>query len=233
MYQCLIVDDEELARRLIKKHLDQLGDFEIVASCESAIEASKVLKNNHIDLMFLDIEMPVLRGIDFYQNLNNKPKVIFTTAYRDYALDGFELEAIDYLLKPITFARFFKAIEKFLSQLQDKPSIQKTAIASKREDFIFIRKNRKQIKVLLDDILYIESVKDYINIHLKDKSHLTKSSISGFEEELDNRFVRIHRSFIVNKDKITAYTKYDVEIDEIEIPIGESYKSLVQQSLSS
>ena len=113
--KCLIVDDEELARELIESHLSQLDDFEAVASCASAIEASNVLKNNHIDLMFLDIEMPVLKGTDFYKNLLNKPKVIFTTAYRDYAVDGFDLDAVDYLLKPIVFSRFFQAIERFLA----------------------------------------------------------------------------------------------------------------------
>lgn len=114
MYKCVIVDDEELARNLIQNHLNQLDDFEIVAICESAIEASKVLQQQQVDLLFLDIELPVLRGTDFFKNLINKPKVIFTTAYRDYALDGFDLNAVDYLLKPITFGRFFKAIEKFL-----------------------------------------------------------------------------------------------------------------------
>ena len=111
-YKCLVVDDEELARRLMSNHLSQLDNFELVASCESAIAASKILKENHIDLLFLDIEMPVLKGVDFFKNLQNKPRVIFTTAYRNYAVEGFELDAVDYLLKPITFARFFKSIEK-------------------------------------------------------------------------------------------------------------------------
>lgn len=230
-YKCIIVDDEELARNLIKNHLNQLNDFEIVAICKSAIEASKVLQQQQIDLLFLDIEMPVLRGTDFFKNLIHKPKVIFTTAYRDYALDGFELNAVDYLLKPITFGRFFKAIEKFL-ELQTPKQVQSVSIENPvKTDFIFIRKDRKQVKVFFDDILYIESVKDYIKINLKGESHLIKHSIRSFLELLDERFSRTHRSYIVNKDKITAYTKQDIEIGRIEIPIGESYKSIIQKKL--
>lgn len=231
MYRCVIIDDEELARNLIKNHLSQLDDFEIVAICESTIEASKILQQQQVDLLFLDIEMPVLKGTDFFKNLIHKPKVIFTTAYRDYALDGFELNAVDYLLKPITFGRFFKAIEKFL-ELQATKQVQSVSIEnSVKTDFIFIRKDRKQVKVFFDDILYIESVKDYIKINLRDESHLIKHSIASFLELLDERFLRTHRSYIVNKDKITAYTKQDIEIGKIEIPIGESYKSEIQKKL--
>ncbi|PKV51303.1 LytTR family two component transcriptional regulator [Aquimarina sp. MAR_2010_214] len=226
MYRCLIVDDEELARELIETHLKQLDDFELVASCNSAIEASKVLQQQSIDLLFLDIEMPVLNGTDFFKNLIVKPHVIFTTAYRDYALDGFELNAVDYLLKPITFSRFFMATEKFVT-LQNTRSISTEVEknnTTQKDDFIFIREDRKQVKVFYDDILYIESVKDYIKIHLSHKTRLIKYSLTAFEDRLDERFIRTHRSYIVNRDKITAYTKQDIEIDAIEIPIGENYK---------
>jgi len=231
MYKCLIVDDEELARNLIKNHLNQLDDFEIVASCESAIEASKILQQQSVDLVFLDIEMPVLQGTDFSKTLVNKTKVIFTTAYRDYALDGFEVNAVDYLLKPITFGRFFKAIEKFLAIEQHTPLSQKESNHTTNDDFIFIRADRKNVKVYFEDILYVKSEKDYISIHLKDKNHLVKHSITAFEDNLDHRFIRTHRSYIVNTDKITAYTKYDIEIDTIEIPIGESYKDKLIEKL--
>lgn len=233
MYKCVIIDDEELARNLIKNHLSQLNDFEIVAICESAIEASKVLQQQQVDLLFLDIEMPVLRGTDFFKNLIHKPKVIFTTAYRDYALDGFELNAVDYLLKPITFSRFFKAVEKFLELQPKNQTPQITIENSVKNDSIFIRKDRKQVKVFFDDILYIESVKDYIKIHFSHGNHMIKHSITSFYEQLDNRFLRIHRSYIINKDKITAYTKCDVEIGEIEIPIGESYRAKINYNLSN
>ncbi|MDP2541721.1 DNA-binding response regulator [Tenacibaculum discolor] len=225
-YKCLIVDDEKLARGLIKTHLSQLDDFELIASCSSAIEASNILQKETIDLLFLDIEMPVLKGTDFFKNLVHKPKVIFTTAYRDYAVEGFELNAVDYILKPITFQRFFSAIQKFkVSQKENivNPSIVSTS--KNNSSFIYIRKDRKQVKVHLDSILYIESLKDYIKIHLEKEKHITKSSISAFEEKLDQRFIRIHRSYIVNIDKITAYTKNDIEIGKIEIPIGENFRS--------
>lgn len=231
MYKCLIVDDEELARDLIANHLKQLSEFEVVALCGSAIEARRILQENEIDLIFLDIEMPVLKGTDFFKNLVNKPNVIFTTAHRNYAVEGFDLNAVDYLLKPITFERFFKATEKFLNQNQTKPirAIINSNSIKKLNDFIFIRKDRKQLKLNLDSILYIESLKDYIKIHLTNDKHTVKYSISSFLDLLDNRFLRIHRSYIVNVDKITAYTKHDIEIESIEIPIGESYRKTVNE----
>ncbi|WP_375562859.1 LytR/AlgR family response regulator transcription factor [Bernardetia sp. OM2101] len=239
MYKCLIIDDEELARNLIKNHLSKLDDFEIIASCQSAIEASKVMNEEQIDLLFLDIEMPVLNGMEFYKNLISKPKVIFTTAHRDYAIDGFELNALDYLLKPISFGRFFKAIEKFLLIQSNNTSVSSTIQSNleseqkiKRE-YIFVNEYRKKVKILFDDILYIESLKNYIKIETSIKTHIIKQGISSFEKLLDNRFLRIHRSYIINITKITAYTKQDVEIDKIEIPIGENYKMKVEKVLSS
>ncbi len=222
MYKCIIVDDEELARELIQTHLSQLPGFELLASCESAIEASKILQKQSVDLLFLDIEMPVLKGTDFFKNMVNKPKVIFVTAYRDYALDGFELNAIDYLLKPITFGRFFNAIEKF--KASQHINAEHSAVLSPKTDHIFVTKDRKQVKVVFDNILYIESIKDYVTIHQTDTKITTKFSMSAFEKLLDQRFVRIHRSYIINRDKITAYTKQDVEIEQIELPIGNNYK---------
>ncbi len=227
-YACVVVDDEDLARRLIENHISQLENFKVIASCQSAIEASKILKNEKVDLLFLDIEMPVLTGTDFFANLIQKPKVIFTTAYRDYALDGFELNAVDYLLKPITFGRFFKAIEKFLEQQQPKIEIP-NEVNEVSNDYIFVRKDRKQVKVFFNDILYIESVKDYIRIVTPEENHLVKHGITSFEELLDSRFVRTHRSYIVNENKVTAYTKQDVEIGKIEIPISDSYREVIQE----
>jgi len=228
-YKCVIVDDEELARGLIKNHLSQLDDFELVASCASAIEASKILKVQKVDLLFLDIEMPVLKGTDFFKNLIDKPKVIFTTAYRDFAVEGFELNAIDYLLKPISFARFFKAIEFFLEHHQGSKILKEEHHSL--NNYVFVRKDRKQIKVLFDHILYVQSVKDYIKIVTQNGDHLVKQSLTSFLKNLDHRFMRTHRSYIVNRDKIIAFTKQDVEIGKMEIPIGAGYKSLVLESL--
>jgi two-component system LytT family response regulator len=217
MYKCIVVDDEELARRLMTRHLSELEDFELVASCESAIEALKIIKEESIDLMFLDIEMPLLKGTDFLKALSQKPKVIFTTAYREYALEGFELNVVDYLLKPINFTRFLKAIEKFLESTNK-------VIENSVSKYIYVQSNKKNIKIVLEDVLYIESLKEYVQIHFKNRKVIFKGGISAFEQKLDHHFVRVHRSYIVNINKITAYTKSDVEIERIEIPIGDSYK---------
>ena len=229
-YTCLIVDDEELARELIATHLAQLTEFEVVTTCASAIEARQVLQQRTIDLLFLDIEMPVMKGTDFFKNLLHKPKVVFTTAYRDYALDGFDLNAVDYLLKPITFERLFKATEKFLNQRQETPPVVAVKPEIKKQsDHIFIRKDRKQVKLFLDTILYVESMKDYITIHLPDDKYTVKYNITAFQGLLDHRFLRVHRSYVVNVDKVTAYTKHDVEVGDKEIPIGDHYRESVRQ----
>lgn len=221
-YKCIIVDDEPLARELIASHLANFDNFELVDSFENALKAYAFLESNTIDLMFLDIEMPLLKGNDFLKKLKNPPKVIFTTAYREYALEGYELNVIDYLLKPITFDRFFASIEKF-KQLQ----IPKTSENSTYEDHIFVSSGSKNIKIIFDHILYIESLKDYITIHLENgKSHHLKQNISAFEKVLDSNFVRIHRSYIIQAKKLTAYSKNEVEINAIEIPIGSSYKEV-------
>ncbi|MGX5172669.1 LytR/AlgR family response regulator transcription factor [Aliikangiella sp. IMCC44653] len=225
-YRCLIVDDEPLARQLLESHLSNLVEFEIVASCSSAIEAQQLLNQTEVDLMFLDIEMPVLKGTEFYQNLRNKPKVIFTTAYRDYAIEGFELEAVDYLLKPIVFSRFFKAIEKFKASQELMSKMTQPQEEEVEKQYLFVRENRKQVKLILSQIYYIQGLKDYLKIITTSGSHIVKSTLSGFEQQLPSQFLRIHRSFIINKDHVTAYNRHEVEIEQHEIPIGESYRTL-------
>lgn len=233
-YQCVIIDDEPLARELLEGYLEKIPDFKLIASCSSAIEASGLLNNNKVDLLFLDIEMPVLKGTDFFKNLVHKPEVVFTTAYRDYAVDGFELNALDYLLKPIFFERFFLAIQKFLKQKQPNSEGPFEHAKSSKTSYLFVNKSKKQIKVVFDDILYIESLKDYIKIHFKKGESLqVKESISSFEKRIDDRFIRLHRSYIVNSEKITAYTKNDVEIERLEIPIGNNYKDNMLPFLKS
>lgn len=225
-HRCIIVDDEELGRDLVAAHLQQLEDFEVVASCASAIEASRYLNQNEVDLIFLDIEMPVLKGTDFYKGLSKKPKVIFTTAYRDYAVDGFDLEAVDYLLKPITFARFFKAIERYLEMQKRPVTVFGTTgpKPTKDKDHIFIRVARKEVKLQLDDILYVKGLKDYLQIFTQEKTYTVKETITQMDERLGKGFLRVHRSYLVNMKSMTAFTKHDVEIGEIEIPIGETYR---------
>jgi len=230
-YQCLIVDDEKLARELIATHLEQLDQFELIASCSSAIEASQYLNQQTIDLMFLDIEMPVLNGTDFYKSLSYKPKVIFTTAYRDYALDGFDLNAVDYLLKPIVFSRFFKAIEKYLNTVEPK-AITSANSNQSENDYLFIRSERKNVKVNFSEIVYIQSLKDYIKIFTRKKNYVVKNTITAFSKKLPNNFIRTHRSYIINNEHITAMTKHDIELDDIEIPIGDKYRDIVDKILS-
>jgi two-component system LytT family response regulator len=221
-YKCIIIDDEPLARELVASHLAKFENFELVDSFENALKAYTFLETNTIDLLFLDIEMPLLKGNDFLKKLKNPPKVIFTTAYREYALEGYELNVIDYLLKPITFDRFFVSIEKF-KQLQ----VPKAPENSTKEDHVFVSSGSKNIKIIFDHILFIESLKDYITIHLENgNSHHLKQNISTFEKVLDSNFVRIHRSFIIHAKKLTAYTKHEVEINAVEIPIGSSYKKI-------
>ncbi|MFK7812403.1 MAG: LytR/AlgR family response regulator transcription factor [Maribacter sp.] len=233
-YRCVIIDDEPLARELLEGYLEKIPDFELVASCSSAIDASGILSKNKVELLFLDIEMPVLKGTDFFKNLVHKPEVIFTTAYRDYAIDGFELNALDYLLKPIFFERFFQAIQKFLKQVEKTEVSNSNDTTSNTGDYLFVNKAKKQIKVVFDTILYAESLKDYIKIHFQEEEPLTvKESISAFEKRLDNRFIRLHRSYIVNSEKISAFTKNDVEIGRMEIPIGNNYKDNLLPFLKS
>jgi two-component system LytT family response regulator len=219
-YKCIIIDDEPLARELVASHLAKFENFELVDSFENALKAYAFLETNTIDLLFLDIEMPLLKGNDFLKKLKSPPKVVFTTAYREYALEGYELNVIDYLLKPITFDRFFTSIEKF-KQLQSPKIVEKVSA----ENHIFVSSGNRNIKIVFDEILYIESLKDYITIHLEnEKSHHLKYNISAFEKLLNQDFVRIHRSYIIHAEKLTAYTKHEVEINAVEIPIGSSYK---------
>ncbi len=224
--KCLVVDDEPLAIRLIEKHIDKIEALEVVATCNNAMKAFEILNTQTIDLLFIDIKMPNMTGIEFLKNLKNPPKTILTTAYRDFAIDGFELGVVDYLLKPITFERFFKAVDKFLSEnIKTQVKVKETI----QDDFILVKSGIKNHKICTKDILYIESVKDYIKIVLIDNKSITsKYKISDIEVELNpNIFLRIHRSFIINSSKITAFTINDIDVNGIEVPVGASYKDNV------
>lgn len=230
LIRCLVVDDEPLAAGLIQKHIEQVPQLEWVASCWNALEAFDILKKEKIDLLFLDIQMPVLNGIEFIKSLHYKPGIILTTAYREYALEGYELDVIDYLLKPITFERFFRSVNKYMSREPQKVDISPQKLQeSPEEDFLYVNTNRKFVKVKFTEVLFIESLKDYIRIHLPDKSITTKEKISEFANILPDHFLRVHRSFIVNTRKVSAYSTHDIEIQEHEIPIGISYKQEVMK----
>lgn len=230
--RCLIVDDEPLAIELLKNHVTQLDTLEIAGACNNALKASEMLRTTHVDLLFLDIKMPQVSGIEFLKMLRQPPAVIFTTAYREYAMDGYELDVVDYLLKPITFDRFFKAVERYYSRKIPLAGsqVQPTSAA---EACIYIKIANKTHRLPVNEILYIESLKDYIAVHRTDGSSLSaKYKISDLEEELKGQpFLRIHRSFIVNLQKVSAYTMQDVEIGNIELPIGNSYREYVYKQL--
>jgi len=227
-YTCLIVDDEPLARELIEEHVSNIPELTVVGRCNNALEASSLLAKERVDLLFLDINMPVLKGIDFFRSLMVKPHVIFTTAHREYALEGFEVNALDYLLKPIVFDRFFLAIQKFFKAVEKngKMEMGNHFIAPKNTS-IFVNKGHKKVKVHLDEVVYVESFKDYIEIHTLSGDIRIKENIGVFEKKLGNTFIRIHRSYIVQTKYISGYTKMDIEIGEKELPIGSSYREKV------
>jgi Response regulator of the LytR/AlgR family len=230
MLNCIAVDDEKLVLDLLADNIQQVPFLNLVATCRNAMEAAEVLQTEQVDLIFLDIQLPGLSGLQFMQSLNNPPMVIFVTAYKDYAFEGFNLNAIDYLLKPVSFERFLKACNKAheLFKLQQKP-----APGSPR-DYFFVYVEYNLVKVNLPDILYIESMKDYVKIFVTSSSKpiITKASLKTMEEKLaGHRFVRIHKSYIVSVDKITAIKRDLVCIDKIELPLSESYKAAVEKMI--
>ena len=231
--KCVIIDDEPLATELIEDHIGQLDYLKVTGTFRNAVSALDFIKKNEVDLLFLDIQMPMLSGINFLKSAHIGPKVIITTAYREYALEGYELNVIDYLLKPITFNRFFKAVNKYLSLHAPQPQ-QKTKDAPRRpdNDFIYVKADKKNVKVLFSEILYLESIKDYVKIHTSEHTLIVKEKISSFESLLpEHLFLRVHRSYILNLEKITAYTNYNIEVMATEIPIGGLYKQQVLKTL--
>ncbi|HZH94767.1 MAG TPA: LytTR family DNA-binding domain-containing protein [Flavisolibacter sp.] len=222
IWKCLIVDDEPPAIKVLEKYVGLAEGLQLAGTCANAFTAMTFLKAAPVDLIFLDIQMPKLSGIGFLKTLQHPPKVIFTTAYKEFAIDAFDLDAVDYLLKPVSLERFLKAVNKLTSP---GASPVEKAVSSDQSGFLYFRSQRKMVKVFLDDILYIESVKDYIKIFRKeDKPLLVKGSITTLEAMLPvSFFVRIHRSFIVAVKHITAFTAQDVEIGDVEIPVGRLY----------
>jgi DNA-binding LytR/AlgR family response regulator len=233
MLSCLIVDDEPLAIEVIESHLEKIDNIRIAATCPNAIKAFEILQREKIDLLFLDIQMPKLTGLEFLKTIKNPPKVILTTAYRDYALDGYELDVVDYLLKPISFERFLKAIGKVYDMKEEPESVQESDELS-QDHSIFLKADKKMVKILLKDILYIESLKDYVRVKTPQKEIISYQKISYLEEILPHEmFIRIHRSFIVAIDKIEAFSSSSIELPGKNLPIGRLYKNQVQAKLSS
>ena len=231
---CLIVDDEPMAREILENHLSKIDSVHIVASCKNAVDAFNVIAAKKIDVIFLDINMPEISGLSFAKSINKKIKLIFTTAYREYAVDGFDLQAVDYLLKPISFDRLYQSINKYIDECipsdlrKDKENIEE------KSDFIFVRSDRKMIKVNFVEILYIESLGDYIKIILGAKNIVTRETISSIEAKLPKKmFLRTHRSFIVSIKHIVSFTNEYIEINKKSIPISRSYKTSVLNKLEN
>ncbi len=230
--KCIIVDDEPLAIKVIKNHLLNFDDIEIVAECSNAIEADKILREKNIDLIFLDIEMPKVSGFDFLKSLKKQTKIIIVTAYRNYALKGYEYDIVDYLLKPVSFDRFYKAIKKFYKQ-QKMSEVQVFGDVSKSGNpFAYFNEDKTIHKIYLDDILYIESFREYIKVHTSEKSIMTKLPISKIEEKLkDHEFIRIHKSFVISVSKVQSFNSRIININNNELPIGRTYKDMVMKTL--
>ena len=230
---CVIVDDEPVARNVLETFVAKIPNLELVKSCKNAMEAFEVANQQKIDIFFLDINMPDISGLSLAKSINQKAKIIFTTAYREYAVDGFNLQAVDYLLKPISFDRFLQSIHKYfegVSFIDSEIKIEKSVL---KNDFIFVRSDRKMIKINFDEIRYVESLSDYIKIHSADKTITTRETISNIETKLPAKnFLRIHRSYIVNLKKMNSYTNEFVEIGKNAIPISRTYKENVLKKLT-
>jgi len=227
---CLAVDDEPPALEVLRKYIALVQSLELAGVCMDAIEAVNFLREHPVDLLFLDIKMPELLGTDLVRTLKNPPKVIFTTAYRKYAVEGFELDAVDYLLKPVSFDRFLKAVNKVMhvSLNGSGPGNDK----KEADTSVYFRSDRRTVKVHLDDILYIESIKDYIKVVTIAQTIITKQSISSMEESLPKeKFIRIHRSFIVSLSKIESYTCDLIWVGRTELPVSRMYRHEVEQVL--
>ena len=223
-HKYLIVDDEPLARKLIASHASKVEGLELAGECGDAIQASNYLREHTVNLIFLDIQMPEVTGLQFISTLKNPPSIILTTAFREFAPEAFELDVVDYLLKPISFDRLLKAVNKFF----DRRTISSSAVVPSTEEkdlFIHLKADRKIHKISLMDILYIESLDDYVKVYLRDREIITRENISTLEKKLTPyHFVRIHRSFIVSTKSITSFSAEGVDIDKKFIPFGRAFK---------
>ena len=225
---CLVVDDEPPAREILKQHIAGVEALELAGACANAVEAISFLKDHPIDLIFLDIQMPQLLGTNFIRTLKSPPKVIFTTAFRKYALEGFELDAVDYLIKPISFERFLKGINKVMQlnfPVEHFSSPSQNNHKEPTNSFLYFRADRKMVKVFFNDILFIEALKDYIKIVTQTRTIITKYVLTTLAELLPaDEFLRIHKSYIVAIGKIESFNADGIQIAKHELPIGRLYK---------
>jgi len=222
--KCLLVDDEPLALDILESYIKKFPELELMGKCSNALEASEFLKNNTIDLMFLDIQMPEITGLEFARSLAHPPLIVFCTAYSDFAVEGFELDAIDYLLKPVSLDRFNKTIEraKEYINLKKNDSVEAPDLDN---DYIFIKSNQKQIKLSYDQIIYVEAFADYVKLYTNEKRYVTLQTMKNMEQKLPkDKFIRVHRSFIVGIKYITSFNSSELEIGAVKIPVGKNYK---------
>ena len=234
--KCLVIDDEPPARDILKKYISEVELLELAGECSNAVETLSFLQNNAVELLFLDIRMPHILGTSFLRTLKNPPKVIFITAFREYAVEGFDLNAVDFLLKPISFERFLQAVNKVMQlniHVSGNSNLLNETISDQSHPFLYFRADRKMVKVFLEDILFIESLKDYIKVVTTHKVIVSKQSISALEEMLPkDTFVRVHRSYIIAVNKIDTYNPDVIEIGKKEIPIGRLFRHDVSRILN-
>ena len=227
--KCIIVDDEPMARDVIRRYIQKIPTLKLLGEFGNAIDATLFLQGQAVDMIFLDIKMPQMSGTEFVRSLRNVPKIIFTTAHKEYAFEGFELDVVDYLLKPIRFDRFLKAVNKAFPQKQQDIETHGSVINEENKpatSFIYLRVDRKMIKVLLDHIFYIESDKDYVKVFTEKGFVITRQTIASVEAMLSqDQFIRIHRSYIVSLNKLNSFTAETVEIGNKELPIGKLYRN--------
>lgn len=228
-YTCIIIDDEPIAIKIIQEHLGKITNIECINTFTNALSAMEAINIEKPDLLFLDINMPGISGVEFLKTLNNPPKVIFTTAYRNFAVDAFELDALDYLVKPISFERFLKAVNKFLKTFE---KLDQRVVEKNERDHIILKSEKKNYKVRFNDILYIESLDNYVKVKTVELSLICYESLSSLEELMPPHIVRIHRSYLVNMDKIKVFTSSYVELDDTRFTIGRNYKDSVLKFLS-
>lgn len=231
--RCLLIDDEPPALKVLSTYISSITGLEVVGQCRNAIEALDVLKQNTVDVIFLDIKMPRIIGTEFLKNLSHPPKVIFVTAYREYAVDGFELDAVDYLVKPVSFERFFKAITKLNRLMGQDIYTAATGETTSSSAFVYLKVDKDMKKIFVNEIEYIESWKDYVMVFFTGGKHfLVKQSISAMENLLsEHKFMRVHRSYMVSLSKIGGYNGMSVQLKDKEIPIGRLYKQTVMDRL--
>jgi DNA-binding LytR/AlgR family response regulator len=231
MLTCIAIDDEPLALKLLEDNISKVPYLQLVASCKNTFEAMQVLEGQKVDLIFIDIQMPGLTGLQFIGALENKPLVIFITAYKQYALESYDLAVVDYLVKPVSLERFIKACNR-AKELHELKTAKQHGATAPRADYFFVNADYSQIKVLFNDIIWIEGLRDYIKIHLKstNKPLLIRSNLKALEEELpSSKFIRIHKSYMVAIESITAIRKNSLFIGDMELPIGETYREVVEQ----